>query len=75
VAGSSGGAAEAVADGETGLVVDAPHDPVAVAAALAALLDDPSRRERMGAAARRRAVGEFAYDVLADRLAEVLGRW
>jgi phosphatidyl-myo-inositol dimannoside synthase len=75
VAGSSGGAAEAVADGETGLVVDAPHDPDAVAVALAALLDDSGRRERMGTAARGRAVGEFAYDVLADRLAEVLGRW
>jgi phosphatidylinositol alpha-1,6-mannosyltransferase len=75
VAGSSGGAAEAVAVGETGLVVDAPHDPDAVAVTLAALLDDSGRRERMGTAARGRAVGEFAYDVLADRLAEVLGRW
>jgi phosphatidyl-myo-inositol dimannoside synthase len=75
VAGASGGAAEAVADGETGVVVSTPGDPTAVARALAALLDDPGRRTTMGAAARRRAESEFAYDVLAARLAEVLDRW
>lgn len=75
VAGASGGAAEAVEDGETGLVVDAPRDAGAVARALASLLDDPERRRRMGAAARRRARSEFSYDVLAGRLAEMLGRW
>ncbi len=40
VAGDSGGAAEAVADGETGLVVEAPDSVAATAAALAQLLDD-----------------------------------
>jgi phosphatidylinositol alpha-1,6-mannosyltransferase len=75
VAGASGGAAEAVADGETGVVVPAPDDPRAVAAALAPLLDAPDLRRAMGAAARRRAETEFSYDVLAARLAEVLHRW
>lgn len=75
VAGASGGAAEAVADGETGVVVRTPDDAGAVARALAALLDDPDRRAAMGAAARQRAETEFAYDVLAHRLAEVLARW
>ena len=51
VAGDSGGAAEAVADGETGLVVDRPSEVSAVTAALARLLDDPERRRAMGAAA------------------------
>jgi phosphatidyl-myo-inositol dimannoside synthase len=69
VAGASGGAAEAVAHGETGLVVDHPKDPAAVAYAIGALLADPDRRRAMGAAARTRAESEFAYDVLADRLA------
>jgi phosphatidylinositol alpha-1,6-mannosyltransferase len=73
VAGDSGGAAEAVLDGETGIVVDTPDDHVAAAAAIARLLDDPDLRARMGAAARRRAETEFSYDVLAARLAHALG--
>ncbi len=72
VAGDSGGAAEAVADGETGSVVDRPSDPLAVAAALRAILDDPALGERQGRAARRRAQAEFAYEVLAVRLRSAL---
>ncbi len=75
VAGDSGGAAEAVVDGETGLVVHEPHDPHTVAVALAELLDDPERRRRMGEAGRARAVAGYSYDVLATRLGEALGRW
>ena len=41
VAGDSGGASEAVVDGETGLVVADPGDPGAVAEALRSLLADP----------------------------------
>ncbi len=70
VAGRSGGSAEAVAHGETGTVVDRPDDPVAVAAALAPLLDDPALRAAQGRAARRRAEEQFNY----DRLAGVLDR-
>jgi phosphatidylinositol alpha-1,6-mannosyltransferase len=72
VAGASGGAAEAVAHGETGLVVDRPDDPAAVAQAIGSLLADPARRAAMGVAARRRAEAEFAYGVLAARLAAAL---
>ena len=72
VAGDSGGAAEAVVDGETGLVVRRPSDPSEVAAALAILLDDPGRRLAMGQAARRRAVDQFDYDRLAATLDRVL---
>ncbi|MEQ8841249.1 MAG: glycosyltransferase family 4 protein [Acidimicrobiales bacterium] len=68
VAGRSGGAHEAVAHGETGLVVDDPTDERGVAGAIADLLDDPDRRRSMAAASRRRAETEFSYDVLADRL-------
>jgi phosphatidyl-myo-inositol dimannoside synthase len=75
VAGQSGGAAEAVDDGSTGVVVDRSSDPEAVAGALAPLLDDPARGEAMGRAARARAVGEFGYEILAGRLAEVFARW
>ena len=46
VAGDSGGAAEAVDDGVTGLVVRHPDDPREVAAAFERLLDDPQLRAR-----------------------------
>jgi hypothetical protein len=73
VAGASGGSAEAVADGETGIVVDDPTDVDAVTAALDRLLGDEGLRRRMGAAARARAVAEFNYDGLAARLQTALG--
>ena len=75
VAGDSGGAAEAVADGASGLVVGDPRDVGAATRALARLLDDGELTRRMGRQARARAEREFSYDVLAARLAEVLGRW
>lgn len=75
VAGDSGGAAEAVVDGETGLVVRDPGDPSAVADAIGSLLADPERRRRMGAAGRARAVHGFTYDGLAARLGQALAEW
>jgi len=74
VAGESGGAAEAVLDGKTGLVVGRPEDPSDVAAALARLLDDEALRRRMGLAARERAMACFDYQSLAPRLAEALAQ-
>ena len=77
VAGRSGGAHEAVSDGETGIVLD-PATPQAAATAIGTLLDDGERRRAMGAAARQRAVTAFSYDLLADRLRlaieEIAGR-
>ncbi len=75
VAGDSGGAAEAVVDGETGYVVADPSDPAAVADRIARLLDDPAGSARMGAAGRERAVADFSYDVLAARLGAALAAW
>jgi phosphatidylinositol alpha-1,6-mannosyltransferase len=72
VAGDSGGAADAVADGETGLIARQPDDEHAVASLLAELLDDEERRAAMGEAARLRAVEGFAYDLLAARLDDAL---
>ncbi len=68
VAGESGGAAEAVEHGRTGLVVGPSRVVEGVAGALSDLLDDDDRRLEMGRRARQRAVAEFSYDVLADRL-------
>ena len=75
LAGDSGGAAEAVEDGATGVVVRDPGDVDAVAAQLTALLADAPLRARMGEAGRRRAVAEFSYDVLAGRLGAALAAW
>lgn len=72
VAGASGGAAEAVEHGTTGLVVQRPEDAGAVAAAIDELLRDPQRRAAMGLASRSRAVEHFCADVLAARLDEAL---
>ena len=70
VAGSSGGSADAVVDGVTGLVLKDAKDPAELANALDSLLREPERAARMGQAARRRAEGSFAYGVLARSLAE-----
>jgi phosphatidylinositol alpha-1,6-mannosyltransferase len=72
VAGNSGGASEAVVDGETGFVVRRPDDAAAAAHALGQLLDDEDLRRAQGVAARKRAEGEYAYDVLVDRLDRAL---
>jgi phosphatidylinositol alpha-1,6-mannosyltransferase len=72
VAGDSGGAAEAVADGETGIVIADPEDTQAVADAFTRLLADDGLRRRMGERSRERVLEEFAYDVLARRLGDAL---
>lgn len=74
VAGNSGGSAEAVVDGQTGIVIDRPDDPDALAAALDRLLSSPAEAREMGLAARRRAVQEYSYDQLAVRLGEALDK-
>lgn len=72
VAGDSGGAAEAVIDGVTGRVVRRPGEWRDVASSIEALLEDDAGRAAMAVASRERAVAEFSYDVLADRLGRVL---
>ncbi|WP_420436468.1 glycosyltransferase family 4 protein [Candidatus Poriferisocius sp.] len=78
LAGDSGGAAEAVEHGRTGLVVDRPSHRDAVIASLDAMLSDRVRLRQMGMDSRLRAVAEFSYDHMAERLrtviAEVIAR-
>jgi len=38
-------------------------------------LNDPELRRRMGEASRQRAVQEFSYEMLAERLGNVFGVW
>jgi glycosyltransferase involved in cell wall biosynthesis len=60
VATSVDGTPELVFDGDTGVLVP-PGEPEALAAAVMALLADPSRAAQLGAAGRRRAVAHFSH--------------
>jgi phosphatidylinositol alpha-1,6-mannosyltransferase len=71
VAGRSGGAPEAVRDGETGHVVDG-RDPAALAGALVALLSDPDRAAAMGAAGRAWMRESWTWAARAARLRTLL---
>lgn len=73
IAGASGGAAEAVDNGVTGLVAANPRSVDEAAHLIESLLEDSARRKSMGTAARWRAVQEFSYDVLSARLGVLLG--
>lgn len=62
-----GGPREVIEDGRTGLVV--PYgDEGAWKAALVGLLQDDHRRERMGRAARERAMTRFSWPTVMDRI-------
>lgn len=62
---------EIVSEGETGLLVP-PRDPAALAAALLALLADPVRARRLGAAGRARVESRFGWDRAVERMLRVL---
>ena len=71
VAGTSGGAPEAVQDGVTGHVVD-PWSPDVVAGAINGLLDDPARARAMGTAGRAWVEQRWSWTTIADTFAELL---
>lgn len=71
VAGASGGAPEAVRDGETGLVVD-PESPESVARALVTLLGDRARAGTMGAAGAAWVHRDWTWDAMTARLRGLL---
>jgi phosphatidylinositol alpha-1,6-mannosyltransferase len=67
----AGGIPDAIVEGETGLL--APQgDPAALAAAMSRLLADPGLAAAMGAAGRRRALGEASWDRAAAAILGVL---
>ncbi|MDL4819884.1 glycosyltransferase family 4 protein [Actinomadura opuntiae] len=72
VAGDSGGAPDAVLDGETGVVVPG-RSVRCVADAVAGLLADPERARAMGRAGRAWVEQEWRWDVQAARLDALLG--
>jgi phosphatidylinositol alpha-1,6-mannosyltransferase len=71
VAGNSGGAPDAVREGETGYVVDG-RDVAVVADRIATLLADRELAARMGAAGRSWVEAEWQWDDLAARMTTLL---
>ncbi|MDI3387169.1 glycosyltransferase family 4 protein [Streptomyces sp. B-S-A8] len=71
VAGDSGGAPDAVLDGETGWVVRG-GAPSEAADRIVTLLQDPELRRRMGERGREWVEEKWRWDLLADRLRELL---
>ncbi len=71
IAGNSGGAPDAVLDGETGLVVDGTKK-ADVAAAVVELLLDPDRAKAMGIAGRQWIIQEWRWEIWSARFAELL---
>lgn len=68
VGSASGGMAEIIDDGRTGVLVQ-PKDPKAIARALLTLLNAPKRRIAMGAAARRHIVNTYGANTIAPQQA------
>jgi phosphatidylinositol alpha-1,6-mannosyltransferase len=71
VAGDSGGAPDAVLEGETGYVVGG-RDVAAIAGRLGDLLSDPGRAKAMGAAGRSWVEREWRWEQQAERLRAML---
>ncbi len=69
--GDSGGAPDAVHDGETGYVVDG-RSPARVAAVIGRLLADPEESRAMGRRGRAWVEANWRWEVLAGRLGELL---
>lgn len=72
VAGRSGGAHEAVRQGETGLIADDPTDVARTAKLISQLLEDKTRLAAMAQASRNRVEKVLSYDALAKKLAKAL---
>ncbi|MFQ6005493.1 MAG: glycosyltransferase [Woeseia sp.] len=63
---AAGGLREAVADGETGLLVT-PGDVAALGEAMARLIDNDELRRELGRAGRKRMQAKFSIDTMANR--------
>lgn len=61
IATAQGGPLDIVEDGVTGVLIP-PRDPEAMAAAIVALVDNPTRARAMGAAGRTRAVAHYSSE-------------
>ncbi len=73
IAADSGGAAEAMIENETGLLVP-PDDPPALTNALLRLLNDSGMRDRMGRAGRRWVESEMNWDRAGRQMISIIER-
>jgi phosphatidylinositol alpha-1,6-mannosyltransferase len=71
IAGDSGGAPDAVLEGQTGLVVDGTQNSE-VASAVVELLLDPERSQAMGIRGREWIIQEWRWEIWSARFAELL---
>jgi phosphatidylinositol alpha-1,6-mannosyltransferase len=71
IAGRSGGVAEAVADGVTGLIVE-PENINQIAEAVIKVLVDKNLADKLGAAGQERVEKEFRWEVQAEKLKNIL---
>ena len=71
IAGNSGGAPDAVLEGQTGLVVDGTSKSD-VAAAVVELLLDPDRSQAMGIRGRQWIIQEWRWEIWSSRFAQLL---
>jgi phosphatidylinositol alpha-1,6-mannosyltransferase len=71
IAGRSGGVADAVVDGETGILVP-PDSPEALAESICRVLTHKEYAERLGQQGRERAILEFSWDAVADRVDRII---
>jgi glycosyltransferase involved in cell wall biosynthesis len=69
IATNVGGVAEAVVDGETGLLVE-PRQPDQLASAIGVLANDRNLAERYGRAGQKRALKHFTWTSISDRYIE-----
>lgn len=73
VAGNEGGCPDAVADGETGILVD-PTSPEQVSAALLKILTDPVKAQEMGEKGRQRVKREFTRKTMLETVEAIVGK-
>ena len=71
IAGRSGGVADAVVDGETGLLIP-PDSSEALADSICQVLLHKEYAERLGRQGRERAIREFSWDAIADRVDRIM---
>jgi phosphatidylinositol alpha-1,6-mannosyltransferase len=73
IAGKSGGAPDAVLDGQTGLVVDGTSDEQ-IAHAVISLLSDSARSKEMGAAGRQWIIDNWRWEIWSEKFEELLSK-